>query len=95
MKILTSWPAWAMMICHTSSNWGQYTIMTLLPKYLADYQGFNIKSSNLMFEFSCTYSYESTQQGFKKCPCIAQNKKLQKWGESAITSNKTYHKTYQ
>jgi cyanate permease len=45
MKILTSWPAWAMMICHTSSNWGQYTIMTLLPKYLADYQGFNIKSS--------------------------------------------------
>ena len=41
--ILKSLPAWAMIIGHTTSNWGQYTILTLLPKYIADFQGFDVK----------------------------------------------------
>ena len=37
-----------MIIGHTTSNWGIYTILTLLPKYIADYQGYDLKSAGWM-----------------------------------------------
>lgn len=32
--ILTSAPVWAIVISHFSENWGFYTLLTQLPKYL-------------------------------------------------------------
>lgn len=41
-------PVWAMIMCHTAGNWGFYTIISLLPKYMADYQGKQIKEIGVM-----------------------------------------------
>ena len=37
-----------MIMCHTAGNWGFYTIISLLPKYMADYQGKQIKEIGVM-----------------------------------------------
>jgi hypothetical protein len=33
-KMLTSRPVWAINIAHFSENWGFYTMLTLLPKFM-------------------------------------------------------------
>ena len=47
-RILTSLPVWAMVVCHATSGWGQYTIVVLLAKYMFDYQGKQIKEIGFM-----------------------------------------------
>ena len=37
-----------MIMCHSAGNWGFYTIISLLPKYMADYQGKQIKEIGVM-----------------------------------------------
>lgn len=36
-SILTSAPVWAIVVSHFSENWGFYTLLTQLPKYLKGY----------------------------------------------------------
>lgn len=42
--ILTSSVCWALFIVHTCSNWGTYTFLTSIPKYMDEVLGFDIKS---------------------------------------------------
>ena len=43
-KILLSMPVWAIIVSHTSNNWGFYTLLTELPTYFSDILGFDIKN---------------------------------------------------
>ncbi|CAF3363661.1 unnamed protein product [Rotaria socialis] len=43
--ILTSSVCWALFIMHTCSNWGTYTFLTSIPKYMDEALGFDIKSA--------------------------------------------------
>lgn len=40
--LLTSWPVWALIIGETGHDWGLYTLITDLPKYMSDVMHFNI-----------------------------------------------------
>lgn len=42
--ILTSPACWALFIVHTCNNWGTYTFLTSIPKYMAEVLRFDIKS---------------------------------------------------
>ena len=42
--ILRSMPFWAIVVSHTSHNWGFYTLLTELPTYISDILGFDIKN---------------------------------------------------
>lgn len=41
-KLLTSWPVWALIIAETGHDWGLYTMVTDLPKYMSDVMHFDI-----------------------------------------------------
>ena len=40
---ITSGPLWALLIAHTTYNWGFYVLFTCLPKYLKEVLGFDMK----------------------------------------------------
>jgi ACS family sodium-dependent inorganic phosphate cotransporter-like MFS transporter 5 len=42
--ILTSPACWALFVIHTCNNWGTYTFLTSIPKYMAEVLRFDIKS---------------------------------------------------
>ena len=42
--ILTSPACWALFVVHTCNNWGTYTFLTSIPKYMAEVLRFDIKS---------------------------------------------------
>jgi sugar phosphate permease len=42
--ILTSPACWALFAVHTCNNWGTYTFLTSIPKYMAEVLRFDIKS---------------------------------------------------
>lgn len=42
--ILTSPACWALFAVHTCNNWGTYTFLTSIPKYMAEVLKFDIKS---------------------------------------------------
>ena len=44
LQMLKSGPLWAILCGHFASNWGNYTLMTLLPTYMTHVLKFNIKS---------------------------------------------------
>ncbi|CAM4940543.1 unnamed protein product [Rotaria socialis] len=46
--ILTSKACWALFITHTCNNWGTYTFLTSIPKYMAEVLKFDIKSNGLL-----------------------------------------------
>ncbi|CAF1032852.1 unnamed protein product [Adineta ricciae] len=46
--ILTSPACWALFIIHTCNNWGTYTFLTSIPKYMAEVLRFDIKSNGLL-----------------------------------------------
>ena len=43
LSIMTSRPVWAMIIAHTCSNWGGYTLLTSLPMYMSEVLHYDIK----------------------------------------------------
>ncbi len=43
-SILTSVPAWAMVLVHTAYNWGYYTLLTDTPTHLANIQHFSLSA---------------------------------------------------
>ena len=47
-KMLTSVPVWAIIIAHTSENWGWYTLLTQLPTYLKRILKFSLKESGVL-----------------------------------------------
>ncbi|CAF3470855.1 unnamed protein product [Rotaria sp. Silwood1] len=46
--ILTSPVCWALFIIHTCNNWGTYTFLTSIPKYMSEVLRFDIKSNGLL-----------------------------------------------
>ncbi|CAF0729473.1 unnamed protein product [Didymodactylos carnosus] len=42
--IMTSPACWALFIAHTCNNWGTYTFLTSIPKYMAEVLRFDLKS---------------------------------------------------
>jgi len=42
--ILTSRACWALFIIHTCNNYGSYTFLTSIPKYMSEVLKFDIKS---------------------------------------------------
>lgn len=47
-SIFTSVPVWAICISHMTCNWGFYTLLTCLPKYLNDILRFDISQSGFI-----------------------------------------------
>ncbi|UJR14673.1 hypothetical protein I4U23_001666 [Adineta vaga] len=47
-SLLTSSSCWALYIIHTCSNWGTYTFLTSIPKYMDEVLGFNIKFNGIL-----------------------------------------------
>lgn len=41
-SILTSWPVWALIVVEAGHDWGGFTIITDLPKYMSDVLHFSI-----------------------------------------------------
>ncbi|CAF1048288.1 unnamed protein product [Rotaria sp. Silwood1] len=46
--ILKSSACWALFIIHTCCNWGTYTFLTSIPKYMDEVLGFDIKSNGIL-----------------------------------------------
>lgn len=48
--ILTSWPVWALIIVEAGHDWGGFTIVSDLPKYMSDVLHFSVAqvSSNIL-----------------------------------------------
>ncbi|CAF1030732.1 unnamed protein product [Adineta ricciae] len=46
--LLTSSACWALFVIHTCSNWGTYTFLTSIPKYMDEVLGFDIKSNGIL-----------------------------------------------
>ncbi|XP_030764123.1 sialin-like [Sitophilus oryzae] len=46
--ILSSGAVWAIVISHFSENWGFYTLLTQLPKYLKDIHDYDLKKSGFL-----------------------------------------------
>ena len=44
---LKSAPLWAILVGHTTYNWGFYVLFTCLPKYLKEVLGFDMKHNAL------------------------------------------------
>jgi len=40
--ILTSWPVWALIIAEAGHDWGGFTIISDLPKYMSDVLHFSV-----------------------------------------------------
>ncbi|XP_022170952.1 sialin-like [Myzus persicae] len=51
MSILTSWPVWALIIVEAGHDWGAYTIISDLPKYMSDVLHFSISENGLSSSF--------------------------------------------
>lgn len=47
VAILKSPACWALFVIHTCNNWGTYTFLTSIPKYMAEVLKFDIKSVNI------------------------------------------------
>ncbi|XP_050307576.1 sialin-like [Anthonomus grandis grandis] len=47
-QILCSAPVWAIVISHFSENWGFYTMLTQLPKYLKDIHDYDLGKSGFL-----------------------------------------------
>lgn len=45
--ILTSWPLWALVAAQIGHDWGFFTMVTDLPKYMSDVLKFNVKENGL------------------------------------------------
>lgn len=41
-SILTSWPVWALIIVEAGHDWGSFTIISDLPKYMSDVLHFSV-----------------------------------------------------
>lgn len=48
MKIALSLPVWACAVAHFANNWGYYTLLTCLPKYMNDVLQFDIKQNGIL-----------------------------------------------
>lgn len=46
--ILKSPACWALFVIHTCNNWGTYTFLTSIPKYMAEVLKFDIKSNGVL-----------------------------------------------
>ncbi|KAL1517435.1 hypothetical protein ABEB36_001200 [Hypothenemus hampei] len=47
-KIFTSVPVWAIVVSHFGENWGFYTLLTQLPKYLKDVHNYDLGKSGFL-----------------------------------------------
>ncbi|XP_026823302.1 sialin-like isoform X1 [Rhopalosiphum maidis] len=47
-SILTSWPVWALIIVEAGHDWGGFTIISDLPKYMSDVLHFSITENGLL-----------------------------------------------
>jgi ACS family sodium-dependent inorganic phosphate cotransporter-like MFS transporter 5 len=47
-NILTSMPVWACVAVHFANNWGYYTLLTCLPKFMNDVLHFNVASNGIL-----------------------------------------------
>ncbi|CAG9763216.1 unnamed protein product [Ceutorhynchus assimilis] len=45
--ILTSWPIWALVLAQIGHDWGFFTMVTDLPKYMKDVLHFNVKQNGI------------------------------------------------
>jgi len=59
ISILTSWPVWALIIVEAGNDWGGFTIISDLPKYMSDVLHFSIMevSLNSIYDFNSGFSY--------------------------------------
>jgi len=46
-QLIKSAPLWAILVGHTTYNWGFYVLFTCLPKYLKEVLGFDMKHNAL------------------------------------------------
>lgn len=44
LKFVKSVPVWAIIVAHTFSNWGTYTLLTNIPTYMKEVLKFDIQS---------------------------------------------------
>ncbi|VVC45758.1 Sugar transporter, conserved site,Major facilitator superfamily domain,Major facilitator [Cinara cedri] len=47
-SILTSWPVWALIIAEAGHDWGGFTIISDLPKYMSDVLHFSVTENGLL-----------------------------------------------
>lgn len=47
-RIFTSMPVWAIVVSHFGENWGFYTLLTQLPKYLKDIYSYDLGKSGFL-----------------------------------------------
>lgn len=55
VSILTSWPVWALIIVEAGHDWGGYTIVSDLPKYMSDVLHFSV--TEVSFKKQIIYRY--------------------------------------
>ncbi|KAJ8959237.1 hypothetical protein NQ318_022500 [Aromia moschata] len=46
-SIMTSWPLWALVVAQIGHDWGFFTMVTDLPKYMKDVLHFNVKQNGI------------------------------------------------
>lgn len=61
LAILTSLPAWGINLGHFASNWGNYTLMSMLPTYMANILRFNLSAVGTGNILLSIHSFEFTR----------------------------------
>ncbi len=59
--ILTSRACWALFVIHTCANYGGYTFLTSIPKYMSEILKFNIKSVSSIVSLNHFIHYENLE----------------------------------
>ena len=69
-KIATSRPVWACAIAHFANNWGYYTLLTCLPKYMRDVLQFDMTQNGIFSGLPYVAKWLLTTAGGQLADCL-------------------------
>ena len=76
-KIATSRPVWACAIAHFANNWGYYTLLTCLPKYMRDVLQFDMTQNGILSGLPYLVTWLLMTAGGQLADCLRAPHRLQ------------------
>ncbi|KAJ8913208.1 hypothetical protein NQ315_016150 [Exocentrus adspersus] len=83
--ILTSWPIWALVVAQIGHDWGFFTMVTDLPKYMKDVLHFNVKENGVWSSVPYIFMWLVSMSSGWLCDWLISKK-----GLSLTTARKTF-----
>ena len=76
-KVATSLPFWALAVTHFTSNWGYYTLLTCLPKYMHDVLQFDMTQNGILSGLTYVSTWVLIMGGGQLADCLRAPGRLQ------------------